>query len=110
VIGILLIGASVVLFLAAFNSAGPAGKVVYGLLNALFGVGYYIIPCLLLVLGVLFLILSLAFILSIFPYFQKYLWILGDVTSSQNKIIHGVLGVILLFISFLLMKSHKSLY
>ncbi len=56
VTGILLIGAAVVLFLAAFGAAGPAGSFAYHLLDLLLGVGYYLIPSILLVLGVLFLI------------------------------------------------------
>ena len=58
VLGILLVGASVVLFLAAFGSAGPAGDFVYRILDTLLGVGYYLIPSILLVVGVLFLISS----------------------------------------------------
>lgn len=56
VIGILLIGASVVLFLAAFGAAGPAGGFFYKGMHILLGVGYYLIPSILLIVGVLFLI------------------------------------------------------
>jgi S-DNA-T family DNA segregation ATPase FtsK/SpoIIIE len=56
IIGILLIGSSIVLFLAAFGAAGPAGNFAYGLLNRLLGVGYYLIPIIALTVGVLFLI------------------------------------------------------
>jgi hypothetical protein len=56
VIGILLIGVSVVLFLAAFGSAGPAGNFFYHILDLLLGVGYYLIPSILLIVGLLFLL------------------------------------------------------
>lgn len=61
-------------------------------------------------LGFIVFLLSAGFILSIFPYFQKYLWILGSVNSSTDKLIHIVLGAGLLMLSFLLMKNHHSLY
>ncbi|PIR86660.1 MAG: cell division protein FtsK [Candidatus Harrisonbacteria bacterium CG10_big_fil_rev_8_21_14_0_10_49_15] len=54
--GIVLIGISLVLFLAAFGAAGPAGKTIYGALDGLFGIGYYLIPVILLTVGVLFLV------------------------------------------------------
>jgi S-DNA-T family DNA segregation ATPase FtsK/SpoIIIE len=56
VIGILLIGAAIVMFLAAFGSAGPAGNFVYHILDLLLGVGYYLIPSIFLLIGVLFLV------------------------------------------------------
>ncbi len=56
VIGILLIGVSIILFLAAFGSAGPAGAFTYNLLNRLLGIGYYLIPLIFLVVGILFLL------------------------------------------------------
>ncbi len=58
VIGILLIGVSVVLFLAAFGTAGPAGNFVYHILALLLGVGYYLIPAIFLIVGILFLVSS----------------------------------------------------
>src|SRR5262245_39326842 len=56
VIGVLLIGVSIILFLAAFNSAGPAGAFAYGLLDQLLGIGYYLIPLIFLIVGILFLL------------------------------------------------------
>lgn len=56
VIGILLIGISVILFLAAFGTAGPAGNFFYHALDLFLGVGYYLLPIILLVVGVLFLV------------------------------------------------------
>lgn len=56
VIGILLIGVSVILFLAAFGSAGPAGDFVYRIAHLLLGVGYYLIPAIFLIVGILFLL------------------------------------------------------
>lgn len=55
VVGILLIGVSVVLFLAAFSAAGPAGDFAYGILHRLLGIGYYLIPLIFLTVGILFL-------------------------------------------------------
>jgi len=56
VIGIMLIGISVVLFLAAFGAAGPAGAFAYKIANGLLGVGYYLIPSIFLLVGILFLV------------------------------------------------------
>jgi DNA segregation ATPase FtsK/SpoIIIE, S-DNA-T family len=56
VVGILLIGISIILFLAAFGAAGPAGDFAYDLLNRLLGIGYYLFPLILAVVGVLFLL------------------------------------------------------
>ncbi len=58
VIGITLIGVSVILFLAAFGTAGPAGAFFYGIAHGLLGVGYYLIPVIFLIVGVLFLVSS----------------------------------------------------
>ena len=56
VIGILLIGLSIVLMLAAFHAAGPAGDFIYNVLDKLLGIGYYLIPAILLLVGILFLL------------------------------------------------------
>src|SRR6185436_7157975 len=57
VTGILLIGASIILFLAAFGSAGPVGAFLWHILHdTLLGVGYYLIPSIFLIVGFLFLI------------------------------------------------------
>lgn len=55
VVGILLIGVSIILFLAAFGTAGPAGAFAFDLLSRLLGIGYYLIPIIFLVVGILFL-------------------------------------------------------
>ena len=54
--GILLIGVSIILFLAAFAKAGPAGDFAYKILDQFLGLGYYLIPSILLMVGLLFLI------------------------------------------------------
>ncbi len=56
VAGILLVGVSIILFLAAFNSAGPAGTATFNLLHRFVGVGYYLIPIIALTVGILFLV------------------------------------------------------
>jgi len=52
VIAVLAIGFSVILFLAVFEKAGPAGVLIFNILDKLFGWGYYLIPLILVVLGV----------------------------------------------------------
>ncbi|KKQ21802.1 MAG: Cell division protein FtsK/SpoIIIE, partial [Candidatus Wolfebacteria bacterium GW2011_GWC1_37_10] len=52
---IILIGGAIILFLASFNSAGPAGSFVYNVFNKLFGWGYYLLPLILLVIAGVFL-------------------------------------------------------
>lgn len=56
VVGVLLVAISLVLFLAAFGMAGPAGNGAFNFLYGLFGVGYYLVPIILLIVGILFLI------------------------------------------------------
>src|SRR3990172_4679367 len=51
VIAIGTIGFAVVLLLAAFAKAGPAGEVIFKLLDKAFGWGYYLVPLILIVLG-----------------------------------------------------------
>ncbi len=55
VIAIVLLGVSVILVLALFDKAGPAGGYVYlGLMKA-FGWGYYLLPAMTLLLAIVFL-------------------------------------------------------
>lgn len=56
VIGILLIAIAVVLLLASFEKAGPAGAFLYRVLFSLLGIGYHLIPLILLIVGILFLL------------------------------------------------------
>src|SRR3989344_792007 len=51
VIAIGTIGFAIVLLLAAFAKAGPAGDVIFKLLDMAFGWGYYLVPLILIVLG-----------------------------------------------------------
>jgi S-DNA-T family DNA segregation ATPase FtsK/SpoIIIE len=48
VLAIIYIGLALILFLASFKQAGPAGSFVYQILNRLFGWGYYLLPAILL--------------------------------------------------------------
>ncbi len=54
IIGILLIIIAVILLVSAFGPSGHLGGGIYGVVHFLFGVGYYLIPVLFLVLGVNF--------------------------------------------------------
>ncbi len=55
VIAIALFGAMIILALARFEKAGPAGNYLYlGLTNA-FGWGYYLLPIMMLILGIVFI-------------------------------------------------------
>ncbi len=56
VFGILLIGVSIIMLLAAFHRAGPAGDIIFSLFNGLVGLGYYLFPAILFIVGLLFLI------------------------------------------------------
>jgi S-DNA-T family DNA segregation ATPase FtsK/SpoIIIE len=49
------IGVAILLGLSAFHAAGPAGEFLYGVLQKLFGVGYYILPVGLIGLAIMFL-------------------------------------------------------
>jgi len=51
VIAIGAIGFAIILMLSAFAKAGPAGEIIFDLLNKLFGWGYYLVPLILIVLG-----------------------------------------------------------
>ncbi len=42
--GVVLVVLSIIFLLAAFDSAGRAGEILYSLLSNLFGVGYYLVP------------------------------------------------------------------
>ena len=55
VFAILLIGFAVVLFLAAFEKAGPVGSLTYKSFYKLFGIGYYLLPSIALLISLVFL-------------------------------------------------------
>ncbi|OGM94784.1 hypothetical protein A2524_02225 [Candidatus Wolfebacteria bacterium RIFOXYD12_FULL_48_21] len=48
-------GVAAILLLASFQNAGPAGNVLYGVFQSLFGWGYYLLPLVLVVIGGVFL-------------------------------------------------------
>ncbi len=52
---VILFGVAAILFLASFQSAGPAGNFLYGIFQSLFGWGYYLLPLILMVIGGVFL-------------------------------------------------------
>ncbi|MDD5430693.1 MAG: DNA translocase FtsK [Candidatus Pacebacteria bacterium] len=55
ILGIVFIGISALLILARFQKAGPAGSFAFNSLTALFGLGYYLIPLILLIMAGSFL-------------------------------------------------------
>lgn len=52
---VILFGVAAILFLASFQNAGPAGNFLYNIFRSLFGWGYYLLPLILVVMGVVFL-------------------------------------------------------
>ncbi len=56
IIGVLLVAISIILLLAAFQKAGPAGDFLFSGFSLLFGLGYYLIPIIFFVVGTLFLL------------------------------------------------------
>ena len=52
---VVFIGVAVILFLASFQKAGPVGGFFYILFNDLFGLGYYLLPLVCLVIAGVFL-------------------------------------------------------
>ncbi len=55
VASILLIGLGIVLILAHFDKAGPAGRSIFEFLTAIFGWGYYLLPTIAFVVALVFL-------------------------------------------------------
>lgn len=53
---IVFLAVATILILAGFGKAGPAGQVLYEILNFLFGVGYFIFPITLLALSISFFV------------------------------------------------------
>jgi len=56
IIGVVLIATSIILLLARFEKAGPVGNFSYQILFSLLGIGFYLVPIILLIVGVLFLV------------------------------------------------------
>lgn len=54
VIAVILIGIAIILILVPLEQAGPLGKFIYGIMNGLFGIGYFLIPFFALVIALLF--------------------------------------------------------
>lgn len=52
---VILFGVAVILLLAGFQNAGPAGNFLYDIFRSLFGWGYYLLPLILTVMGGVFL-------------------------------------------------------
>ncbi len=58
IVAISLIGLAVILLLASFEKAGPAGQLIYLLFNKAFGAGYYILPAISLIIAFAFIFSS----------------------------------------------------
>lgn len=56
VLAVSLIGTALVLILSGFHKAGPIGNFIFTVLDKLFGVGYWIVPVILILLSLIFLI------------------------------------------------------
>lgn len=52
---VILFGIALILLLAGFQNAGPAGNFLYDIFRSLFGWGYYLLPLILVVMGGVFL-------------------------------------------------------
>ena len=86
--GVVALGIAVVAALAFWDKAGPAGRLFTGISRALFGIGMFIIPIALVMLGIAFLksihrkvnrsaiVGTLLFVLSSLSIF--YIWGIGD--------------------------------
>ncbi|MBI3638580.1 DNA translocase FtsK 4TM domain-containing protein, partial [Candidatus Wolfebacteria bacterium] len=53
---VVFLGVAVILILARFNNAGPAGDLFYRIFNNLFGVGYYLLPLVLIILSIVYIL------------------------------------------------------
>ncbi|MCL5017211.1 MAG: DNA translocase FtsK [Patescibacteria group bacterium] len=55
IIAVFFIGITIILILASFQKAGPAGEFIFEKLSFLFGLGYYLFPAIMLIMAVDFL-------------------------------------------------------
>ncbi|MDP3729199.1 MAG: DNA translocase FtsK [bacterium] len=55
ILAIFFIGITIILALASIHKAGPAGELLYRVLNGLFGLGYYLFPIIFLIMSGVFL-------------------------------------------------------
>ena len=78
------LGAAVILTLAGFSKAGPAGNAIYQGLDALFGWGYFILP------------LTLVFAAGVFLFSERRK-VVGTTLMGSVLLIFSVLGLIELF-------------
>ncbi len=81
---IVFVGVAAVLILAGFDIAGPAGKFLYGILDALLGVGYFVLPASFLVVAGVFL-------------FSDGRKVIGVTLLGAGLLVLSVLGLIDLF-------------
>lgn len=56
IVAVLLVGLAIVMLLASFDMAGPAGDLIFNGLYGLLGVGYYILPAVALVIALVFML------------------------------------------------------
>ena len=95
VLAVFIFGAAVVLLLSSFGKAGPAGDFIYGVLERLFGWGFYLIPATLFGIAALFVAYEKNSVLSA-TFFGAFLFVISglgliDVLSPDNG---GLVGKI----------------
>lgn len=56
ILAVVLVGISLILFLAGFGKAGPAGEMLFGALEYMVGWGYFVVPVALLLTAAIFLL------------------------------------------------------
>ncbi len=76
VLAVFLFGAAVVLLLSSFGKAGPAGDFIYGVLERLFGWGFYLVPATLLFVAALFIAYERNSVLSA-TFFGAFLFVIA---------------------------------
>ncbi|MBI1838768.1 MAG: hypothetical protein HYR95_00475, partial [Candidatus Colwellbacteria bacterium] len=97
IIAIMFIGLAVVLMLSSFGKAGPVGEMIFNVLQALLGLGYYLIPATLLTVSLVFLTSGRKNFLGITMagagiFVASGLGLLDILYSGKGGIIGGFLG------------------
>lgn len=99
IIAVASIGVAVILILAAFEKAGPAGTVIFSVLNKLFGLGYYLLPLILIVLALGALanikreILGMTFVGAGF-FIASGLGIIDIISPDRGGVVGSLLGTL----------------
>lgn len=96
---IIFLGVSAILLLARFGGAGPIGKFFYGVFNKLFGVGYYLLPLIFLVMAIVFLTserrkISRITFIGAFIFVIASLGLIDIVFSQRSGLIGSFIGAL----------------